>query len=839
VDLIRGDLLTLVATVGGETFQWQVEIDEYSILDKCPGADDCQYITKEHRALRVTDPEEETAIPNLSLFYHFYAGEDEGEKQILRSGEHLDWPDEGVSAQDYWFMIGIEEEGPENGVLEDVTLTWESLVRWNQGSFLRLDPSTGGFRMEFQVYDPRFTPPDQCGGPSEGEDDTGGDPFYEFIAGACDVPDQKDEPIGRCDDLPIGMLFQPEDLDCPVREGLRPAIEVTNIDEELINGQDVCDVELGVCVAQSTLECETDADCQAVWTEASVQLIVGNTESPAGEIKAFRFVLSPDVCDVEGGLCVAQPTRVCISDEDCREGEPLTLLYSPNNFSTLLNGDFAANIQMISDWNENGIIDTTETGGLGGSITNRVEIMAVDVFGNESEQTSIEFSFTPADSEDASPDLQLIETDPELDIGNTAEVTPDREFRARGGASDDKGQPAVFLRACTCSEGWAGEDVNDERCQGCTACIYGVDACDVGTGFCVNKPESPCEADEDCRKDVDCPPEERLPLDATGRFPEEPWVWQSFLDQGLIASPGEYYVDLLRAVERHEQGKKPKFSAIEIRPSFEEGELVPNEIFVSPQVQQGPFVDLSITVRDEAQDGSFFTIDKGVCAVGSGVCDRDPCLAEGVCNNDPTVACDSDADCWRCMNNEDSTCETDSDCDFCVNQPQEACAMDSDCTDTLVIDAEIVENIAQLNQVVTSSTVCEGMESPELTTVVCDLESACESERCTHDPDLTCETDSDCHACVNQPSRSCVSDADCGSDPRGETWRLSWNLEADMFVEGDRICVGAESVTGQATLFLLEFADASEQLLVVKTEASEAAMVRCSPYPFPRACGQE
>jgi hypothetical protein len=64
-------------------------------------------------------------------------------------------------------------------------------------------------------------------------------------------------------------------------------------------------------------------------------------------------------------------------------------------------------------------------------------------------------------------------------------------------------------------------------------------------------------------------------------------------------------------------------------------------------------------------------------------------------------------------------------------------------------------------------------------------------------------------------------------EPRGaptydsQTAAFLWDLQAFTVREGDRICVGATSVTGQATLYLLEFADTTDGLLLGVTKTSD------------------
>jgi hypothetical protein len=63
-------------------------------------------------------------------------------------------------------------------------------------------------------------------------------------------------------------------------------------------------------------------------------------------------------------------------------------------------------------------------------------------------------------------------------------------------------------------------------------------------------------------------------------------------------------------------------------------------------------------------------------------------------------------------------------------------------------------------------------------------------------------------------------------EPRGaptydsETAAFLWDLQAFTVREGDRICVGATSVTGHVTLYLLEFADTTDGLLLGVTGTS-------------------
>jgi hypothetical protein len=64
-------------------------------------------------------------------------------------------------------------------------------------------------------------------------------------------------------------------------------------------------------------------------------------------------------------------------------------------------------------------------------------------------------------------------------------------------------------------------------------------------------------------------------------------------------------------------------------------------------------------------------------------------------------------------------------------------------------------------------------------------------------------------------------------EPRGapiydsETAAFVWDLQAFTVREGDRICVGATSMTGHATLYLLEFADTTDGLLLGVTGTSD------------------
>ena len=65
-------------------------------------------------------------------------------------------------------------------------------------------------------------------------------------------------------------------------------------------------------------------------------------------------------------------------------------------------------------------------------------------------------------------------------------------------------------------------------------------------------------------------------------------------------------------------------------------------------------------------------------------------------------------------------------------------------------------------------------------------------------------------------------------EPRGaptynsNTAAFLWDLQAFTVREGDRICVGATSVTGHATLYLLEFVDTTDGLLLGVTRTSDA-----------------
>jgi hypothetical protein len=64
-------------------------------------------------------------------------------------------------------------------------------------------------------------------------------------------------------------------------------------------------------------------------------------------------------------------------------------------------------------------------------------------------------------------------------------------------------------------------------------------------------------------------------------------------------------------------------------------------------------------------------------------------------------------------------------------------------------------------------------------------------------------------------------------EPRGAptydsgTAAFLWDLQASAVREGDKICVGATSVTGHATLYLLEFADTTDGLLLGVTGTSD------------------
>jgi len=72
-------------------------------------------------------------------------------------------------------------------------------------------------------------------------------------------------------------------------------------------------------------------------------------------------------------------------------------------------------------------------------------------------------------------------------------------------------------------------------------------------------------------------------------------------------------------------------------------------------------------------------------------------------------------------------------------------------------------------------------------------------------------------------------------DPRGvptydsETGAFLWDLQSFTVSEGDRICVGATSMTGHATLYLLEFAETTEGLLLGMTGTSN--MGECIQAP--------
>ena len=71
--------------------------------------------------------------------------------------------------------------------------------------------------------------------------------------------------------------------------------------------------------------------------------------------------------------------------------------------------------------------------------------------------------------------------------------------------------------------------------------------------------------------------------------------------------------------------------------------------------------------------------------------------------------------------------------------------------------------------------------------------------------------------------------------PRGDptfdlvTGAFSWDLRAFSVKEGDRICVGATSVTGHATLNILEFAATSSGLLLAVTVTSDMKECELSP----------
>ncbi len=72
-------------------------------------------------------------------------------------------------------------------------------------------------------------------------------------------------------------------------------------------------------------------------------------------------------------------------------------------------------------------------------------------------------------------------------------------------------------------------------------------------------------------------------------------------------------------------------------------------------------------------------------------------------------------------------------------------------------------------------------------------------------------------------------------EPRGaptydsETAAFLWDLQAFTVREGDRICVGATAVTGHVTLYLLEFADTTDGLLLGVTGTSNTG--ECIPAP--------
>jgi hypothetical protein len=71
--------------------------------------------------------------------------------------------------------------------------------------------------------------------------------------------------------------------------------------------------------------------------------------------------------------------------------------------------------------------------------------------------------------------------------------------------------------------------------------------------------------------------------------------------------------------------------------------------------------------------------------------------------------------------------------------------------------------------------------------------------------------------------------------PRGEpifdlwTGAFSWDLRAFSVKEGDRICVGATSITGHATLNIMEFAATSNGLLLAVTVTSDMRECELAP----------
>ncbi len=392
-DLVRGDRITFKVTAdSGYTFEWRIKVRETADRG-CVGLS-CDP-TQEYRSLILEDVSAFSDGFVRSLMY----SKDASTWEAFRSGDSVNAGNLG-NEDSVQFRVDIPSGVVVSG--EGVQASWKSLVKWNNLSYLYLDPKTGFYSQEFHLFDPRDQAPDD---PVEETQDVNQAPIYWSVVAARDAADQKTDEY-RSSSEAIRFRFSPAE---PVAG---PTIELDGINQE------------------GTIETQS--------TSIASYLLTGTVASTAGEVRSLRFVLSG-----------TEPATVAGSR---------ILFYQPSGLPQLLSlneGRFAVTIQLESDWGETGIFDSS-------IVSNYLMVEAYDVRGNGT-VVSLPIDFSPPEATDSPPTISLSETFPSVNSDLQVSLPEGEGFRVWGDAADDQGQPAVSYFICSCSDSCEDAIINNDR----------------------------------------------------------------------------------------------------------------------------------------------------------------------------------------------------------------------------------------------------------------------------------------------------------------------------------------------------------------------------------------
>ncbi len=521
--LLRGDQLTLsVPTISGTTLQWNILVSEASDADGCTGC----------RVLKVSSVGDYSTYDFADNFLTVEGTTTEG--GLLQRSIPL-----GRSSD----VMAVDKE---NGIIIKIldsgqvdsdnlpTITWKSLEKWNSRDekyerMLILDAKTGYFEKEFYLLDPRAR---DTGGVLT---TTEGVSTYRVTIEASDIADQKKD-SGRVTTNSYYFNFDPVDPVCSGNEA--PSIEDLNID-----------------------------DIDPVETATARQTISAKVSSWTGEIKSLQINLS---------------NKDEVTDPEYKE---VDFFVNPESFS-LYAGTFETSIELVSDWDGDGVIDSEE-------VSNYLKITAIDIKGEESVVSS-EFVFQPPVTTDALPQITIAESFPVLPVEDFpfTSLGGEEKIRVRVKATDNTGQPTFSKSQYFCSQD--------------------TDATNPPYAWEINVPRCP---EDECTPEV--PPEielDSLPLNATGEYPENSWQWDEMPfvcdegDGGL--DDGEEIVIVYRATEKKENvGENPACNSLEVHISPDEEAGAGTYTASSLTETGGPNVTLTIMKQGVVQAENFFILN--------------------------------------------------------------------------------------------------------------------------------------------------------------------------------------------------------------------------------------